>query len=451
MQRFIKIAFLLLAGVLAQDPTGTPNPENTSLISDDIVEKVQTALAADGNELLSEKFHEHIEAENSEIVENSVTDAVQILDNSVESTNSEVVESENAESEDIESESIESEVAESDGTESPPVETHEEDSSLQGGEALVLDAGLEDTNVLDNKIGEIKSKVQEKLDFVETKIEVDEQRLANDKKQQEFLENIQEKLGGEEEPETGDDEENVDPNENFTLKPEVKEKIVTEAVQRWVEKNMIHCNDHEGVNCIQTSDEMNSNGNTTTEIVILVVIIIVVLLLLGACIYFIKMTTPSGETSFDDPESQKQEFGRKNEINDSHQTSQIIVHPDQQSSSDEPLLENYVLTSAVEPLSANTRTPSTSDASHENKFDPKPFKDRTPDDEIKKSLRRLDNAGLPTLTEEMDAMVTLGREKRDSRPPVVHPNKNLTDEEMKRNSNVSLSTIGPGDPKFGSI
>ena len=48
-------------------------------------------------------------------------------------------------------------------------------------------------------------------------------------------------------------------------------------------------------------------------------------------------------------------------------------------------------------------------------------------------------------------MVTLGREKRDSRPPVVHPNKILTDEEMKRNSNVSLSTIGPGDPKFGSI
>ena len=73
--------------------------------------------------------------------------------------------------------------------------------------------------------------------------------------------------------------------ENFTLKPEVKEKIVTEAVQRWVEKNMIHCNDHEGVNCIQTSDEMNSNGNTTTEIVILVVIIIVVLLLLGGCVY----------------------------------------------------------------------------------------------------------------------------------------------------------------------
>ena len=83
---------------------------------------------------------------------------------------------------------------------------------LEGGEALVLDVALEDTNVLDNKIGEIKSKLQDKLDFVETKIEVDEQRLANDKKQQEFLENIQEKMGGEEEPQTGDDEENVDPN-----------------------------------------------------------------------------------------------------------------------------------------------------------------------------------------------------------------------------------------------
>lgn len=81
-----------------------------------------------------------------------------------------------------------------------------------------MDAGLEDTNVLDNTIGEIKSKVQEKLDFVETKIEVDEQRVANDKKQQEFLENIQEKLGGEEEPETGDDEENVDPNSCITKK-----------------------------------------------------------------------------------------------------------------------------------------------------------------------------------------------------------------------------------------
>jgi len=446
MQRFIKIAVLLLVGVLAHDPTETSIPENTSLISDDLVEKVQTALATEGNELLGEVLHEHIEAENSENTENSVTDDVLLSDYSAEILNPE---SEVVGSEDTESESIESDSSESDGTESPPIETHEEDSSLQGGEALVLDVALEDTNVLDNKIGEIKSKIQDKLDFVETKIEVDEQRLANDKKQQEFLENIQEKMGGEEEPQTGDDEENVDPNESFTLKPEVKEKIVTELVERWVEKNMIHCNDHEGVNCIQTSDAMNSNGNTTTEIVILVVIIIVVLLLLGGCIYFIKMTTPSGETSFDDPESQKPEVGR--EINDSHQTSQVMIQPDQQSSSDEPLLANYDLTGAVEPISANIRTPSTSDASHENKFDPKPFTDRTPDDEIKKSLRRLDTAGLPTLTEEMDAMVTLGREKRDSRPPVVHPNKILTDEEMKRNSNVSLSTIGPGDPKFGSI
>ena len=108
------------------------------------------------------------------------------------------------------------------------------------------------------------------------------------------------------------------------------------------------------------------------------------------------MTTPSGETSFDDPESQKPEVGR--EINDSHQTSQVMIQPDQQSSSDEPLLANYDLTGAVEPISANIRTPSTSDASHENKFDPKPFKDRTPDDEIKKSLRRLDTAGLPTVS-----------------------------------------------------
>jgi len=435
MQRFIKIAALLLVGVLAQDPTGTPIPENTSLISDDIVEKVQTALATEEKEVLGELLHEHIE-------ENSVTDAVLLdavlLDHSAQT--------ENSESEVIGSEDTESEVLESDGTESSPIETSEEDSSLQGGEALVLDVALEDTNVLDTKIGEIKDKLQDKLDFVETKIEVDEQRLENDKKQQEFLENLQEKIG---EPKTGEDEENVDPNETFTLKPEVKEKIVTELVERWVEKNMIHCNDHEGNNCIQTSDEMNSNGNTTTEIVILVVIIIVVLLLLGGCIYFIKLTTPSGETSFDDPESQKPEVGR--EINDSHQTSQMIVNPDQESSSDEPLLAKYDLTGAVEPHSANIRTPSTSDASHENKFDPKPFKDRSPDDEIKKSLRRLDNAGLPTLTEEMDAMVTLGREKRDSRPPVVHPNKILTDEEMKRNSNVSLSTIGPGDPKFGSI
>ena len=57
----------------------------------------------------------------------------------------------------------------------------------------------------------------------------------------------------------------------------------------------------------------------------------------------------------------------------------------------------------------------------------------------------------PSLSEEMDAKVTLGREKKGSRPPPVYPSKNLTDEEMLRTSNVSLTTITPGDPQFGSI